>query len=173
MQTIKKVTRNFINIIIAISLTIIVILVLGNTFLRYVFNSGISGSVEITRYLFVWVVFLGSILALNDKKHIAVELPYNKLPHLIKMSIFVIGRLLMLFLLLILLLGGYKLTKLNLGSISPSMGIPQYWMYGSLIIVSLGMMLIILLELYQAFFSSGYVDNEFKTEIHEERSEHE
>lgn len=164
LKKIEKVISHIINIVIVISLTVIVLLVFGNTFLRYVFNSGISGSVEITRYLFIWIVFLGSILALRNKKHIAMELPYDKFPHLLKKIIFIIGRLLMLFLVILIFEGGYNITKLNLGSVSPSMGVPLILVYSSLMVVSLGMALIILIELYQAFTSRDYIEKEFKQE---------
>jgi TRAP-type C4-dicarboxylate transport system permease small subunit len=36
-----------------------VILVFGNVVLRYGFNSGITFSEEVSRFLFVWMVFLG------------------------------------------------------------------------------------------------------------------
>ena len=44
-----------------------VILVFGNVVLRYGFNSGIMFSEEVSRFLFVWMVFLGSVLMLRYK----------------------------------------------------------------------------------------------------------
>jgi hypothetical protein len=43
-----------------------VILVLGNVVLRYGFNLGITVSEEISRWLFVWLTFLGATLAMRD-----------------------------------------------------------------------------------------------------------
>ena len=46
---------------IALGLAIMVVLVFGNVVLRYAFNSGITVSEEVSRWLFVWVTFLGAI----------------------------------------------------------------------------------------------------------------
>ena len=43
-----------------------VVLVFGNVVLRYVFNSGIAVSEELSRWLMVWLTFLGAIVALRE-----------------------------------------------------------------------------------------------------------
>ena len=42
-----------------------VVLVFGNVVLRYGFNSGITISEELSRWLLVWLTFLGAIVALR------------------------------------------------------------------------------------------------------------
>ena len=54
-------------------LGLMVILVFGNVVLRYGFNSGIVFSEEVSRFLFVWMVFLGSVLMLRDNGHLGVH----------------------------------------------------------------------------------------------------
>src|SRR2546423_2066887 len=43
------------------------ILVFGNVVLRYALNSGITMSEEMSRWLFVWMTFLGAIVALKEQ----------------------------------------------------------------------------------------------------------
>lgn len=43
-------------------LVVMVVLVFGNVVLRYAFNSGITVSEELSRWLFVWL-FVGAIVA--------------------------------------------------------------------------------------------------------------
>jgi len=50
--------------VIAGLLALMVVLVFGNVVLRYVFNSGITMSEELSRWLFVWLIFLGAIIAM-------------------------------------------------------------------------------------------------------------
>ena len=45
---------------IAACLAVMVVLVFGNVVLRYVFNSGITMSEELSRWLMVWLTFLGA-----------------------------------------------------------------------------------------------------------------
>lgn len=50
---------------IALCLLAMVALVFSNVVLRYVFNSGIATSEELSRWLLVWLTFLGAIVALS------------------------------------------------------------------------------------------------------------
>ena len=43
-----------------------VLLVFGNVVLRYGFNSGITVSEEVSRWLFIWGTFMGAIVALRE-----------------------------------------------------------------------------------------------------------
>jgi hypothetical protein len=43
-----------------------VVMVFGNVVLRYAFNSGITVSEELSRWLFVWMTFMGAVVALKD-----------------------------------------------------------------------------------------------------------
>ena len=51
-----------------------VVLVFGNVVLRYGFNSGISVSEEMSRWLFVWLTFLGGVVALHEHAHLGTEM---------------------------------------------------------------------------------------------------
>ena len=61
-------------------LGLMVILVFGNVVLRYGFNYGIIFSEEVSRFLFVWMVFLGSVLMLRDNGHLGVHTVTKMLP---------------------------------------------------------------------------------------------
>ena len=52
---------SFLKFLIALCLAVMVVLVFGNVFLRYGFNSGITVSEELSRWLLVWLTFLGAI----------------------------------------------------------------------------------------------------------------
>ena len=60
-------------VLIALFLAIMVVLVFGNVFLRYAFNSGITVSEEVSRWLFVWLTFLGAIVAMREHGHLGVD----------------------------------------------------------------------------------------------------
>ena len=56
-----------------------VVLVFGNVVLRYAFNSGITVSEELSRWLFVWLTFLGAIVALREHGHLGTEVLVSRL----------------------------------------------------------------------------------------------
>ena len=57
-----------------------VVLVFGNVVLRYGFNTGITVSEEVSRWLFVYMTFLGAIVALREHGHLGVDMLVNRLP---------------------------------------------------------------------------------------------
>lgn len=97
MKNISKLLNNSLNIMIALSLAFMCFLVFGNVVLRYAFNSGITWSEEMSRFLFVWMIFLGSIGALKDKQHLGVEMLVKKLPPTGKKIVYTISNVLILF----------------------------------------------------------------------------
>ena len=63
-------------------LFVMVVLVFGNVVLRYGFNSGWSISEELSRWAFIWVVFLGSIAAMHHRGHLGSDMLISRLPRL-------------------------------------------------------------------------------------------
>jgi len=57
-----------------------VVLVFGNVVLRYGFNSGIVISEEASRWLLVWLTFLGAIVALREHRHLGIDTLIKALP---------------------------------------------------------------------------------------------
>ena len=58
---------------IALCLAAMVVLVFTNVVLRYLFNSGIATSEELSRWLLVWLTFLGAIVAMREHAHLGVD----------------------------------------------------------------------------------------------------
>ena len=71
MKTLDKYLTSAMNGVIVISLALMVIMVFSNVVLRYVFNSGITASEELSRFCFLWLIFVGSVLALKEGGHLS------------------------------------------------------------------------------------------------------
>jgi TRAP-type C4-dicarboxylate transport system permease small subunit len=54
-------------------LGLMVVMVFGNVVLRYGFNSGITVSEELSRWLFVWMTFLGAVVAVRNHAHLGTD----------------------------------------------------------------------------------------------------
>jgi tripartite ATP-independent transporter DctM subunit len=59
--------------IVSLALSVLVVVVLAQVVSRYVFNNPFDWTEEMARLLFVWIVLLGTFLALKTKGHVAVE----------------------------------------------------------------------------------------------------
>ena len=92
-----------------------VILVFGNVVLRYGFNSGIMFSEEVSRFLFVWMVFLGSVLMLRDNGHLGVHTITKMLPPAGKKICKFLGDSLTLACCVLLTIGGWQVPLFRTG----------------------------------------------------------
>lgn len=113
------------------SLFLMVIMVFGNVVLRYAFNSGITMSEELSRWLFVWMTFLGSLVALRQHAHLGTDTVIARLPPLGKKICLGASHLLMLYLCWLMLVGGWKQAVINAGSTSAVMEVSMGWFYAA------------------------------------------
>lgn len=60
--------------VIALMLAVMLTLVFGNVIGRFFFSTSFGWAEEVTRYLMIWVVFLGAGLGLREGVHVAVTL---------------------------------------------------------------------------------------------------
>ena len=61
-------------------LAAMVVMVFGNVVLRYGFNSGIDVSEEMSRYFFVWLTYIGAMVAMREGGHLGVDTLVKHLP---------------------------------------------------------------------------------------------
>src|SRR2546421_4780477 len=105
---------------IAICLTAMVVLVFTNVVLRYLFNSGIAISEELSRWMLVWLTFLGAIVALREHAHIGIDTLVKRLGRGGKRLCFVVSYGLMLYADWLLLLGSWKQVLVNWSDRAPA-----------------------------------------------------
>lgn len=99
--------------IVAAILAVMVILVFGNVVLRYAFNSGITVSEELSRWLFVWLTFLGAIIALRERSHLGTDMLVSRLSPTGKRTCLVLGQGLMLYINWLLFKGALDQASVN------------------------------------------------------------
>lgn len=78
-----------------IGMVAMVLLVFVNVVGRYVFNYSFASVEEVARILFVWVVYLGSVVAIKEGTHIRVDIVLMFLPHKARIVVEAIANLLM------------------------------------------------------------------------------
>jgi len=106
----------------ALFLAVMVVMVFGNVVLRYAFNSGIAVSEELSRWLFVWMTFIGAIVALKDHGHLGTDMLVARLSPMGRKICLVISQLLMLGITGMIFTGSLAQTKINLGVEAPVTG---------------------------------------------------
>jgi TRAP-type C4-dicarboxylate transport system permease small subunit len=107
-----------------------VIMVFGNVVLRYVFNSGIVFSEEMSRFFFVWLTFIGAIVAVRDRAHLGMDGLVQKLPRAGKVACLAASQLLILMCCAILFWGTWRQHDINASMTAPVSGMPLIWIFG-------------------------------------------
>ncbi|MCX7779448.1 MAG: TRAP transporter small permease [Negativicutes bacterium] len=158
LQQAESLVEKLFSAVMAVFLALMGIFIFGNVFLRYFFNSGITWAEEMSRFLFVWIVFMGAIGALKDNNHLGFTSLVQKLPPLPKKICFIISNLLVLSCLGIFLEGSIMMTSMTTDTLSPATGLPLAFMYGIGIISSIGMGIVVCYNLYKAIFVKGAID---------------
>ena len=135
--------------LIAAALALMVLLVFGNVVMRYAFNSGLTVSEELSRWLFVWVTFLGAVVAMNDGAHLGTDMLVTRLSERGKKSCLLVGLLLMLFVCWLMFKGALDQVKINLESSSAVMEIPMAWFYASGLVFAVSAAVIVSYRLWR------------------------
>ena len=148
-----------IEFLIALGLAIMVVLVFGNVMLRYGFNSGITLSEEVSRWLFIWGTFLGAVVALREHGHLGVDMVVQKLPRAGKKVCLAAGHLVMLYIVWLLFQGSLAQTRINWDVSAPVTGASMAVVYTSGIVFSVCAALILALDLYR-LLSGQIADDE-------------
>jgi TRAP-type C4-dicarboxylate transport system permease small subunit len=116
-----------------------VIMVFGNVVMRYAFNSGIQISEEMSRYAFIWLTYLGAMVAMREGGHLGVDTLIKHLPLRGKKFCVLLSESLMLTVNIMFFIGTWKMHPLQVTNISPVSGISMIWIYGLGYVVSVVM----------------------------------
>ena len=133
----------------ALGLALMVVLVFGNVVLRYLFDSGITVSEELSRWIFIWVTFLGAIVAMREHAHLGTDALVSRLPRAGKVACLVVGYVLMIGTCALLLMGSIEQTQINWNVSAPSSGASVAIFYGSGIVFAVSAILIMLNDLFR------------------------
>ena len=107
-----------------------VLMVFGNVVLRYAFNSGITVSEELARFFFVWLTFIGAIVAMRDGSHLGMDAFVARLPRRGKMACLALCQALILLCCAMLCWGTWRQHEVNATTMAPVTGLSMIWVFG-------------------------------------------
>lgn len=136
--------------IIVCCLAAMVVMVFGNVVLRYAFDSGIALSEELSRFLFVWLTFIGAVVVARENAHMGVETMVARLGASGRLVCMVASDLIVLLCCVVFFWGTWRQAPLNASNIAPITGISMLWIYGVGFFASGGIALITLARLLRA-----------------------
>ena len=133
-------------------LAIMVVLVFGNVVLRYTMNSGITVSEELSRWLFVWLTFMGAVVALREHGHLGTDVLVSRLPAAGKKVCLVLAQVAMLYVSWLLLKGSWAQMVINADTEAPVTGASVGIFYASGVLMGGSAIAILLRDLLRTLF---------------------
>ncbi|MGL4917893.1 MAG: TRAP transporter small permease [Aeromonas allosaccharophila] len=144
--------------LLGLMLAIMISLVFLNVILRFFFNSGIVWSEEISRYIFVYVIYLGAIVAMKENAHLGVDSLIKKTPRKLKLSLYIIGRIIIVAVMGILIKGSYSMVIQSMTAKAAATGLPLSVVYGVGLVTGFSIILICMLNIVDVVKNPSCID---------------
>lgn len=132
-------------LVMVLCLAAMCVMVFGNVVLRHVFDSGINTSEELARFMFIWLTFLGAIVAMREGGHLGMDMIVSRLTGHTRRVALLMGQVLVLACCGVLLWGLILQHEINVANIGLVTGMSLSIVYSVayLCAVSIGAMVLV------------------------------
>lgn len=147
IQMTKKVFNGIdyiLRLIISVLLLLMTAVIFYQVILRYIFQGSNVWAEEFARYAFIWVVMLGSACAVRRYKHIRIDFLVDRMSPKLRYVVELVTYLIMIAMLLLLTYYGFAIANQTMGQLSSGMHISKGFMYTSIPVGSLFMIIFII-----------------------------
>jgi TRAP-type C4-dicarboxylate transport system permease small subunit len=117
-------------ILLIIMISVMAIMVFVNVVLRYAFNSGLNVSEELSRYFFVWVTFVGAVVAFREHGHLGVETLVAHFGRKGRIICMILSNIIIIACSAIFFWGTWKQYPINASMTAPVTGLSMAAVYG-------------------------------------------
>ena len=133
MKLLKTLDEKFEISICVFLMSLMTVLIFAQVIMRYVFHSSLSWSEELSRYVFIWLIYIGVSYGSKQMKHLKIEAGLSIFPSAVRPYIVIIGDILFLvFSIFIIFTSSIVVNKqMMLGQSSPALGIPMTIIYAA------------------------------------------
>ena len=134
----------FLEILLIFFLSAMAVMVFVNVVLRYGFNSGLNVSDELSRYFFVWLTFIGAVVAFREHAHVGVETLVMLFGRRGRIICMILSNIVIIAVAAIFFWGTWKQVPINASMAAPVTKLPMIWVYGIGFFTGAGVVLIAL-----------------------------
>ena len=123
---------NYLEMSIGVVLILAVSVILSiQVFMRYVMGSSLSWSEELSRYMFIWLIYLGISYGAKVMRQIKIDAGLYMFPKSLRPKIVILGDVVFLVFSVTVVIYSSKLVErqMMLDQTSPAMGIPMWFVY--------------------------------------------
>ena len=123
---------------------IIVAVVTAEVTLRYLFSHSMIFTEELSRYLMVWIVFLGSALAIRDGSHIHIQILVKRLSSRMQQIVKLVAYALIIAFLVFITIEGLKILPRQVQQMCITFDISLFYFYLAIPVGSILMIVFLL-----------------------------
>ena len=116
-------------VICTVFMAVIVAILFYAVVMRYIFHQPPGWSIELSRYMFIWMVMLSVIVVTREQSHIQITFILDHLPDRAKFVWRNILRILMIGFCVIMIQQGLAIYPIVSEASSPALGISMGWLY--------------------------------------------
>jgi TRAP-type C4-dicarboxylate transport system permease small subunit len=124
-----------------------VFMVFGNVVLRYLFDTGIDVSEELSRFFFVWLTFIGAVVVGRENAHLGVETLVGRLGDNGRKVCMVLSDIFVIICCAVFFWGTWQQAEINATNYAPITEISMLWVYGVGYFTSIGLGIMALLRI--------------------------
>jgi TRAP-type transport system small permease protein len=125
--------------LLVLLLAAMVVMVFGNVLLRYLFDTGIDISEELSRFFFVWLTFIGAVVVGRENAHLGVETLVIRLGDVGRKLCMVLSDSFVVLCCVVFFWGTWQQAGVNASNYAPITEISMLWIYGVGYFTSLGL----------------------------------
>lgn len=129
MRAFVSLTETLVRIVLVALLAAMTGTVLLQIVLRYFFERPLPGAEELTRYMFVYLIFLGAAVGIRTGVHVSIDVLVRRLPGKIGPSLDTVATMIVGAFLLFLVVYGTQMALNTMTQSSPALGIPIGYAY--------------------------------------------
>jgi len=134
-----------------IFLASIMVIVVLQVIFRYVIQIVVPWTEEMSRYLCIWMVFMGATAAVAKKSHICVTFVVDRAPEKLRYFFNLFSLLVVWIFNLIVFLGSIELVRLNWGQQAVTFPVSIGVLYLSITLSSFSILVFLLIQIYLQF----------------------
>jgi len=114
-------------------LNILCLIMLISTFVaiisRYIFHYAIIWSPEVCRFLYIYIIFIGTFLGIKQNTHIGLDIVIDHMPNKVKKVMKISRNLIMMVFFIFLSYLGFKFSIIGMSQMTLTLGISKGWIY--------------------------------------------
>ena len=128
MRVLRSAVKYFEELVAGTFMVVMSLTTFANVLARYFFNNPIQWAEELSRYAFIWVVFMGAVVCTKRKRHIAIDVLLPVLPSRASPWIRLLADACTLGIALVIAYYGWRLTTAAT-QITATLQVPHYFVY--------------------------------------------